>query len=298
MNFLKKMIITAMMLALALTLCFAAASADDENQNTDEPNAVVAVSEPVSGAAAAAPGADEPVVLPLAASLAPQQVVKHKVSFLNWDDEVVFSLELNDGEKIEVPALLNPMKVGHNFLYWADVTSILHEEYEFGKAVRGELNLKAEFEPIPVVTVEETEEETEEEEMVGLEMAAVEEEELEDDEDELEIIIIDEEDLESAGMFELEDDIVPLAGPSTLQSLPQRSVKITSNLGASVNENDTITLRGELIGFDGCEVTLQWQFNNGAGWTNLEGANDVTCSFPANSDTLNCDWRLAVSTAA
>lgn len=294
MNFFKKLMITAMVLAIAMTLCFAvAASAEEGNQNVNEGPAVVNEGENLQVKPTAENESGETVVVSNPTNLAPQQVVKHMVSFLNWDDEVIVSFEMNDGEKIEVPALLNPTQEKHNFLYWTDVTSIDNEEFEFGKAVHGELVLKAVFELIPVEineesTIEETVELTIEEN----------EDENENEENELVVIILEDEEMEDDGLVELEDDEVALAGPSTMQSVPQRSVKITSNLGASVNENDTVTLRGELIGFDGCEVTLQWQFNDGTGWTNVEGANDITCSFLANAESINNDWRLAVSVAA
>lgn len=76
--------------------------------------------------------------------------------------------------------------------------------------------------------------------------------------------------------------------------LAERSVNIYSDMGDTVYEGDVITMRGDLIGFVGKDVTLQWQYDNGWSWTDVPGANQLTHSFIATQETINYSWRLNV----
>ena len=77
---------------------------------------------------------------------------------------------------------------------------------------------------------------------------------------------------------------------------PVREVRIYSSRREVVTEGDIIELTSELIGFDGVEVTYQWQVdrNDGEGRQDVEGANRWKYMFIANRETILYNWRLIV----
>ena len=78
---------------------------------------------------------------------------------------------------------------------------------------------------------------------------------------------------------------------------PERQVIIYSNRKEVVTEGDIIELTSELIGFDGVEVTYQWQMlrDEEEGWINVEGANRWKYAFIATRETVQYSWRLIVN---
>lgn len=76
--------------------------------------------------------------------------------------------------------------------------------------------------------------------------------------------------------------------------LSERSVNIYSDMGDTVRAGDIITLTGELIGFDDTEPSLQWQYDDGDFWVDVEGASGLTHAFIATEETINYSWRLSV----
>lgn len=77
--------------------------------------------------------------------------------------------------------------------------------------------------------------------------------------------------------------------------LTERSVNIYSDLGDTVREGDIITMTGELVGFENANVSVQWQFDNGARWIDVPGATKLTHAFVATAETVNYSWRLSVT---
>lgn len=95
--------------------------------------------------------------------------------------------------------------------------------------------------------------------------------------------------------FDLNEEIgFPKDNPS-FTLLNERSVNIYSNMGDIVREGDAITITGELIGFDGLDVSLQWQYDDGLCWTDVPGADALTHTFAATAETVEYSWRLSVT---
>ena len=83
----------------------------------------------------------------------------------------------------------------------------------------------------------------------------------------------------------------------TEEGKPQRYVRIYTSQGEVVTDGEIINLTSELIGFDGLDVTYQWQCdkNDGVGWFDIEGANRDRFTFIANKETIQYSWRLIVN---
>lgn len=78
-------------------------------------------------------------------------------------------------------------------------------------------------------------------------------------------------------------------------SVPMQSVSVSSSCGSVVFLGETITLTGTLYGYDGYDVTYQWECDRGAGFEPVDGAMEATFSFQADANTLQWNWRLTVS---
>ena len=78
---------------------------------------------------------------------------------------------------------------------------------------------------------------------------------------------------------------------------PQRYVRIYTSQGDVVTDGEIINLTSELIGFEGLDVSYQWQCdkNDGAGWFDIEGATRDRFTFIANKETIQYSWRLIVN---
>lgn len=78
---------------------------------------------------------------------------------------------------------------------------------------------------------------------------------------------------------------------------PVREVRIYSSRGEVVTEGDMIELTSVLIGFDGLEVSYQWQVDrgDGEGWQDVKGATRWRYVFIADKETIRYNWRLIVT---
>ena len=76
-----------------------------------------------------------------------------------------------------------------------------------------------------------------------------------------------------------------------------RSVTIRSSQGEVVTEGEIIYLTSKLKGFDGLDISYQWQVDrgDGKGWVDVEGANRSKHMFVADRDTITYCWRLIVN---
>lgn len=90
-------------------------------------------------------------------------------------------------------------------------------------------------------------------------------------------------------------EVTPVKKERSRALLVERSVNIYSDMGDTVYEGDIITLTGELTGFTCEAVRLQWQYDDGARWMDVPGANGVKHSFIATAESIEYSWRLSVS---
>ncbi len=93
----------------------------------------------------------------------------------------------------------------------------------------------------------------------------------------------------------VEDMMMDTSRGTSASPLTRRIVNVYSDMSDTIREGDIITMTGELIGFDGMDVKLQWQFDNGTSWIDVPGANKLTHAFVATAETVNYSWRLSVN---
>ena len=74
----------------------------------------------------------------------------------------------------------------------------------------------------------------------------------------------------------------------------ERSVYVYVRAPEELHLGDKITLVSVLQGYEGCQVTYQWQVNKGSGFEDIKGANGSTYSFAANESTLSYEYRVMV----
>lgn len=75
-----------------------------------------------------------------------------------------------------------------------------------------------------------------------------------------------------------------------------KSVQVSSSIGVIIGEGDEFTLTATLVGFENESVHVQWCYDDGTGWKDVEGANALTLVQSANAENVNYRWRVNVST--
>lgn len=148
-----------------------------------------------------------------------------------------------------------------------------------------------------ITIIDDPEEETEEESSEESDLVANDAVVIIEEEDEGGIVILDEDDEEEEEealvVTSMEDDVLPLAGPATLPVDGQ--ILLSSNHGDCMNEGDMIVVRATLVGYEGLNVSTQWQFNDGTGWQDAVGETGLEYSFSATSESVNYGVRLGVT---
>lgn len=71
-------------------------------------------------------------------------------------------------------------------------------------------------------------------------------------------------------------------------------VTIKSSAKSTMLVGEEVRLTSKISGFEGYEVSYQWQCDKGNGFEDIAGANQSTYSFPATVETLKWSWRLIV----
>jgi hypothetical protein len=86
----------------------------------------------------------------------------------------------------------------------------------------------------------------------------------------------------------------PAAEEPAAEETPERSVSISANVGNVVFAGDGITLTAVLSGYDDVETQITWQYNDGTGWKDIEGANGLQYTFTLTEATADYGWRVVV----
>lgn len=95
-----------------------------------------------------------------------------------------------------------------------------------------------------------------------------------------------------------EETAEPSAEISLVEEPPDvaRSVIVRRVIPDIVHDGDPFQIEATLVGFDGIEYGLLWQYNEGHGWQDLPDANgSTTVKLIADRDNVNYDWRILVT---
>lgn len=312
---LKSTKMLAMLMVLLLSIMSVAAGALAENTGLDDTQAldIIILDEDQTTEEAAVEEVKDVVVETVTTDVAPvaPKTPVYTVKFVNYDGEEFYTVEAEEGSKVDMP-IFTPILDGHTFLFWQDVNAELEAgvegpvEFLFPvDVITQDTTLMAVYQANPVV--EEEPAAKEEPEILDLDSAVVDESiegnkiigKRDETLDGLSILIIEDiEEEEEIILEELEEDDLPLAGPDFLMApvLNSYAVNVYSDHGDCMQEGDIISLWGELVGFDGMDVALQWQYSaDGATWVNVPGAEGINHSFAATIETVNYAWRLAAT---
>ena len=74
----------------------------------------------------------------------------------------------------------------------------------------------------------------------------------------------------------------------------EKKVTIFTSRRTVMTEGETVYLTSKLEGFEGYEVAYKWQCDQGEGYQYVEGANEDTYEYTADTETLSWGWRLLV----
>ena len=103
--------------------------------------------------------------------------------------------------------------------------------------------------------------------------------------------------------YDVANDVKPTEEPAAEifkvveEKKEPKKVTIFTSRHPHMSRGETITLTSLLEGFDDDEmasVRYQWECDKGNGFEPIEGANDRTYSYAADTDTLSWGWRLTV----
>jgi len=94
---------------------------------------------------------------------------------------------------------------------------------------------------------------------------------------------------------EFEEPAAPEVDPADPEAAaPARKITIFSSRRSVMSEGEPVYLTSKLEGYEGYEIRYQWECDKGAGFEDVEGANDATYTFAATAETLCYNWRLTV----
>ena len=68
-------------------------------------------------------------------------------------------------------------------------------------------------------------------------------------------------------------------------------------VGDNLQYGDTVTVVATVQGLDNVPYLVQWQYDDGAGWKNREGATQASYSFTLSRENAAYQWRVMVTVA-
>ena len=67
--------------------------------------------------------------------------------------------------------------------------------------------------------------------------------------------------------------------------------------GDNLQYGDTVTVEATVRGLENIPYTLQWQYNDGTGWQNRDGATQRCYSFTLSRENAAYQWRVMITVA-
>ncbi len=196
---------------------------------------------------------------------APQEARWFSVIFLDWNGAVYTIVEIVEGSPVLQPSG-TPLREGYRFEGWVWKDEEGEHAFAFGTPAGGsatEIRLYAKYAQVEVSQPD------------------LEAEGALPPQEDAELLLTVEED-------EKQEVVLP----------PERSVSISSSLQGlkEVPAGTLMVLRSELVGFEGVDVTYQWQCKaSGSAWENVNGATRATLSVELDGSNDDYSWRVNVT---
>lgn len=93
------------------------------------------------------------------------------------------------------------------------------------------------------------------------------------------------------------DDLESEAADGDAIAEIERSVSLAYSFDNVLDEGEGVTITAVLKGFDGVEVSFQWQFEGDSGWIDVTGANQRSFTIFAGEKALGNRYRVCVCIA-
>ena len=94
------------------------------------------------------------------------------------------------------------------------------------------------------------------------------------------------------------EDLRTWLEPEETKEADGEDIKVTifSSRKRVMEVGETVLLTSRIEGFEGYEIRYQWECDkhDGAGFRDVDGANESEYGFSASADSLSWDWRLSV----
>ncbi len=76
------------------------------------------------------------------------------------------------------------------------------------------------------------------------------------------------------------------------------SVKVSIVNKGKIELGDTVTLKAKVKGAKGIAVEINWEVNDGTGWTRIAGETGAKMNFQVTEGNAGCQWRAVAITEA
>lgn len=209
----------------------------------------------------------------------PEQPIMYLLTWKDHEGKILREGELEEGTPIAKP-VLDMDRDGFAFIFWYDAKlleqePVVIEEFVFGNGIWEDTVLLPLYEEI---IAEDGRKETDVEQPGPN----------------------DEEPETMPGILLGGDTIQIIDDPETLENMETSPlancvIRIYSTHESCMNEGDTVKVWAELIGFEGLIADFQWQYSVNGEWVDVPGANDLSHTFAATSESINYGWRLAAT---
>lgn len=225
----------------------------------------------------------------------------HIILFLDAQGAVLHEMAIEEGTPIEKPVGVIPEKPGHRFMGWADEAEA-PVIYTFGMPASEALTLVPVFEETKAAQVEKVADPTPELTEAQEQAEEVVQQQDQETADPTSQPVEAQEQVEEA----VEQRDLEATDPSTEQpqaqgqialngTQPERHIDVSVQNEGGLQLGDTVTLCGELMGYDDLTVTYQWQSNTSGTWSDISGAEDLTYSFMLDTANSGDSYRLLVT---
>lgn len=200
----------------------------------------------------------------------------YMIKFLDKNGREVYRMQVEEGAPILYPTISVQEIDGFRFECW--IITSTNSAFVFGTTAAGDVTLQAYYQVI--------------EEKVNYEENVANVEKLDNLENNVGEL------LETEEVNVTAEESIKEGSPDAEVQENGRSVSMAVVGGTNLMAGDSVTLLGLLSGFDGMDVTFQWQYLADGEWVDISGAIGQAHTFTLDTENAFYSYRLVVSTDA